>query len=214
MTASVAKSALIFFMVVVLGNLDCQAAAGSPKTKKYEQYIGRLLQVRDFGMHYYEDGAADASVLFPSNDSQPYDTPRPAVLELVRLRERSVPLLIDCLSDGRLTSIHFDGNVTTKEMRVPVGYVCLDILLAVTRGKPSAGPDCESDGLGACIKWGFYFRPDDYFGCTRQECKARPWVKVVQKTWRREFLLHQLHFVNPYNGQGIQEYGRFADPKN
>ena len=68
----------------------------------YHKYVDPLVTVADFGIQYSDDGAADASVLFPRTDTNPYDRPRDPVIALVRLRKRSVPLLIDCLSDGRV----------------------------------------------------------------------------------------------------------------
>jgi hypothetical protein len=151
---------------------------------QYAKYMDALLQVKDFGTHYYDDGAADATVLFLS-DKVPWESPRDAVLAFVRLGRASLPLLIDCLDDGRLTAIRFDGNITTRPMNVPVGYVCLDILMGVTRGKPAHEPDCAGDGLGACMETGFYFRPDNYYHCWKGRCFVRPWVFAVQRTWRR-----------------------------
>jgi len=172
----------------------------------YHTYIDALLAVRDFGIHYYEDGAADASVLFPSTDATPYDRPRDPVIALVRLRDRSFPLLIDCLNDGRITSVRFDGNRITKPMGVPVGYVCLDILMGTASGRPVSDPECADDGLGACMNYGFYFRPDDYYNCSQHECLPRPWVTVVKQNWRTQFLAHRLRFDNPYDGLKVEEY--------
>lgn len=180
---------------------------------QYLQYIDPLVKVKDFGMSYYEDGAADASVLFPRNSDNPYDKPRDPVIALVRLGAKSFPLLIDCLDDRRVTTVRFEGNNITRPMNVPVGYVCLDILMAITWGKPVADPDCSADGLGACMNHGFYFRPDDYSNCWPRECLLRPWVKVVQRNWRREYLRGHLRFHNPYDDLGVEEYKEFRSKK-
>ena len=76
-------------------------------------------------------------------------TPRDPVLAVVRLGAKSTPLLIDCLSDGRTTAARFAGNTVSKPMQVPVGYVCLDILIGTTKSRPVHEPDCADDGLGA-----------------------------------------------------------------
>ena len=141
---------------------------------QYTKYIDPLLQAKDLGIHYYDDGAADATVLIPESDKVPLDSPSDAVLAFVRLARGSIPLLIDCLDDGRLTTVLFDGNATTRAMHVPVGYVCLDILMGVTHGKPAHVPDCSDDGLGACMETPFYFRPDDYYHCWKDRCFVRP----------------------------------------
>ncbi len=169
----------------------------------YDKYIGALLAVKDFGISYSEDGAADASILEPfhwEGSNIQYDRPPDAVVGLESLGARSVPLLIDCLTDGRLTAAHFDGGSITKPMSVPVGYLCLDILTVVVRGEPVATRECNTDGLGGCMHFGFYFRPDDYFNCWEgRRCNPRPWVSVVQRNWKREFLQHRLRFHNRFD---------------
>jgi len=178
---------------------------------EYHRYVDALLEVNDFGAHYYEDGAADASVLFPESPQAPYDYKRPPepVIALIRLRERALPVLIDCLDDGRVAKIVFEGNKLTRPMNVPVGYVCLDVLMNVAMGKPVSDPECADDGLGACMNYGFYFRPDDYYDCSDRECVLRPWVFVVQRKWKEQFLAHRLRFRNPYNSLDVDEYKEF-----
>jgi hypothetical protein len=82
-------------------------------------------------------------------------------------------------------------------MNVPVGYVCMDILMNVVVGRPVSDPGCSDDGLGACMNNGFYFRPDDYYECSEKNCFLRPWVLVVQRKWRQAYLSHLLKFHNP-----------------
>jgi hypothetical protein len=169
----------------------------------YDKYVGALLAVKDFGISYSEGGAADASILEPfhwEGSSIQYDKPPDAVIALESLEARSIPLLIDCLNDGRITAARFDGGSITKPMNVPVGYLCLDILTVVVRGEPVTTRECNRDGLGWCMHLGFYFRPDDYFNCWEgRQCKPRPWVSIVQRNWRREFLLHRLRFHNAFD---------------
>jgi hypothetical protein len=174
----------------------------------YRRSINPLLEVTDFRISYFEDGAADASVLFPESNQKPYEYLMPAepVAALVRLRDKGVPILIDCLSDGRITRMRFGGNTITQPMNVPVGYVCLDILMQEVQGNQVSGPDCAYDGLGACMKTGFYFRPDDYYRCTERNCLLRPWVLVVQETWRKAYLAHRLRYRNPYDAIPLEEY--------
>jgi hypothetical protein len=184
----------------------------------YHSYIDSLLEVKDFGTHYVEDGAADASVLFPTERTPIFHLDRPSdeVIVLVQLGNKSIPLLIDCLGDGRLTTVRFNGNMTTKFMNVPVGYVCLDILSTIVKGAPVSERECGFDGLGACMSNGFYFRPDDYWDCLENigRCKVRPWIAVVQRNWKREFLQKRLRFRNPYGGVSpLSEYKEFAMPK-
>lgn len=182
--------------------------------QEYHKYIDPLLEVKDFG-GYFDDAAADASILFPGNSTHPSDRPNDPAVALVRLGEKGTPLLIDCLSDGRVTNIRFGGNYITKPMSVPVGYVCLDILMGTTSSKSLAEHDCADDGLGACMNSDFYFRPDDYYDCVdhRQLCLLRPWILVVQRNWRREFLRKRLHFQNPYSDLEMDKHKELTTPK-
>lgn len=119
----------------------------------YHKYIDPLLEVKVFGTHYLEDSAADAAVLVPFERSSTFhhEGPSEPVIELIHLGPKSVPLLIDCLDDGRITTVRFEGNTIRKPRDVPVGYVCLDIQTASIRGKSVSDLECNSDGLGACM---------------------------------------------------------------
>src|SRR5579863_4165402 len=55
---------------------------------EYLKYIDPMLSIKDFGIQYVDDGAADASVLYPSDNK-----PRDPVLALVRLGVKGTPLL-------------------------------------------------------------------------------------------------------------------------
>lgn len=185
------------------------------KKSEYTRYVDALIAVQDYGTHYYEDGAADASVVYPANTEPPYGyrEPVPAVVDLIRLGVYGLPLLIDCLSDARLTKMRFDGNTITQAMNVPVGYVCLDILMSEVRQRPVWESRCDGDGLGVCINYGFYFRPDDYWECRSQQCEPRPWVLVVQRTWKKAYLAHRLSVHNPYDDFPVEEYAHLRTKK-
>lgn len=201
-TLNVIRPSALLLLFALL--VPAAASATQPRLASaadYHRYIDPLLSVKDFRTHYFEDGAADATVLFPEGDADhPYLRPADPVAALVRLRERSIPPLIDCLSDGRITSMHFDGNPMTQPMNVPVGYVCLDILMDVTKDSAVDDPDDCGDGFGACIHTRFYFRPDDYTMCWGGDsCLLRPWINVVKRNWRAQYLAYRLRFRNPYD---------------
>lgn len=183
--------------------------------KEYHRSIDPLIAVQDYGTHYIEDGAADASIVHPESPEPPYGyrEPAPAVVDLIRLGAHGLPALIDCLSDGRRTKMRFDGNATTSAMDVPVGYVCLDILMSEVRGQPVSDPDCADDGLGACINDGYYFRPDDYYDCIRETFVPRPWVLVVQRKWRDAYRARRLRVRNPYDDLPVEEYAHLRTKK-
>lgn len=187
------QSVIGLISMLICGSSHTVAGEGTlGRRSDYTRYVDPILTVRDFGTRYTEDGAGDASVLYGSNGK----TPEP-ILTLIRLGPQSVPLLIDCLTDGRVTSMRFSGNTVSKPMNVPIGYVCLDILMGTTTG-PVFEPNCADDGMGACMKVGFYFRPDDYSGCWTDHCLPRPWVSVVHKNWRQLYLRRKIRFENPY----------------
>jgi len=152
---------------------------------------------KDFDTVYVNDGAADASVLWPNGSFKP----DPTVLAIFHLRQKGLPLLIDCLHDLRVTNVVCNGAQFKEPEPVPVGFVCLDILMGTTFGGITNIKDCADDGLGACMEPGYYFRPDDYeYPCCLGYgiCMSRPWVQVVQRNWRRAYLCGQLKFKNPY----------------
>jgi hypothetical protein len=165
--------------------VDC-VPRNSHERSAYKKYIEPLLSVRDFHMSYADDGAADATVTCPGDCSDRAPSSVPEVATLMKNPTITVPLLIDCLDDNRLTSVRFVDNEMIHPMQVPVGYVCLDILMSRFVSEPIAENDCRDDGIGACMNLDFYFRPDDYYHCFTDSCVPRPWVLVVQKNWRRE----------------------------
>jgi hypothetical protein len=139
---------------------------------------------------YVEDGAAWMSVLDGSSAT---------VKAIVSLGAEAIPLLISHLDDTRLTSATFDGGVTRgRPIRVPVGYLCLDILLEIVDDRaPVFIKDCADDGLGACIEPDYYFRPDEYYPGAWKEYRAREGVRVVKRSWERAYRSKLLHFRSP-----------------
>ncbi|MBM3763098.1 MAG: hypothetical protein FJW36_22985 [Acidobacteria bacterium] len=163
------------------------------KPQEYSQRIDPLLQIKNFGMSYSEDGAADGSILRPHDRS----LLSPHTLSLVNLRNQAIPILIDCLSDQRVSAAVFQGNNITRQIRVPIGYLCLDLLLELTTAAGIFIRDCADDGLGACVNQDYYFRPDDYSNCWPDHCLPKPWLFRVQANWRRAYTARRLKFVNP-----------------
>ncbi len=133
---------------------------------------------------YGEDGSHDATVLalYQDNDGEVIP-PKKEVRDIVALKDKAVPLLIECLDDTRPTSAIFIGGYVTGKPypKVPVGHVCLDILIHIAKNLDDNEKDCprgESE-LGACIKDGFYFRPDDYNNIGGK----RAIVRIVKANW-------------------------------
>jgi hypothetical protein len=86
---------------------------------------------------------------------------RAHVRAILDLEPSCIPVLVAHLDDQRLTSAKFDGGrFAHAPIQVPLGYICLDILLHATSGNAVHVADCADDGLGACVRSGYYFRPD------------------------------------------------------
>lgn len=188
----IARLAAVLFCGAVCSASHSVAGEGALGSKSdYVRYVEPILTVTDFGTRYTEDGAGDASVLRRFNGKSP-----DPIMALLRLGPKALPLLIDCLMDGRVTSMRFSGSTVSKPMNVPIGYVCLDVLMGTIRG-PVSEPECADDGMGACMKQEFYFRPDDYSQCWPDFCLPRPWVRVVQENWKRLYQKRKLRFENP-----------------
>jgi hypothetical protein len=137
-------------------------------------------------IQYSEDGAADASVL---RDGLP-NWPVKEVKAIVALKEKAIPLLIECLTDTRSTVATFHGGFIDwkSPVRVPVGHVCLDILLSIIDHNPAIFfEECADDGLGACVREGYYFRPDDYVPTGGWEYYERSIVRLVKANWQQAY---------------------------
>jgi hypothetical protein len=131
---------------------------------------------------YVEDGAADGTLLV----QPPSGKPLPLVERIIACPDEAGPELIACLDDERITQIQCKTKRTSfKPQGVPMGYLCLDLLLALTESNPIVSVlDCADDGLGACVHSGYYFRPDDYVR-TGPRLKPLPVVYKVKKAWVR-----------------------------
>ena len=111
------------------------------------------------------------------------------VKDIVALRDKAIPLLIEHLDDTRPTSATtFQGGyLTDKPIRVPVGYVCLDILINIIGVKNRLiYSEEEHGGFGSEIKDGYYFRPDDY-RIIGEIFEERPIVRIVKANWQKAY---------------------------
>jgi hypothetical protein len=172
---------------------------------QYQAYIDPLVTVKDFGIDFSDSGAADVSIVQPfhwdSFHHIQYDRPPDAVIALAALAAKAVPLLIDCLDDGRLTAARFSRTSDNTSMNVPVGYLCMDILNTVIEDERIKPQECNRDGLGWCIHDGFYFRPDAFDCKDRHNCTPLPVVTLVQRNWRQEFVQfgNSMRFDNQFD---------------
>ena len=183
------------FLVLSLGFGQSNAKRLS-SAHDYRKYIDPLVSVPDFGRLYYDDGAADGSVLFTVDAKGLQGPPKKEVEAILDLKSASIPLLIDCLSDTRLTSATFSGD-WGENAKVAVGYICMDLLTVTTRGPQGSQMGCEYDGLGSCMAEGYHFRPDDYIRRIRAY-DAKPWIRQVQRNWRTIHSRKQVRFKDPF----------------
>jgi hypothetical protein len=170
--------------------LACSATAQQQKGRdNLEKLVEALAQAPTLNCNYSEDGAADATVM---------EQPVQAVKDIVKLRGKAIPFLIQHLNDLRLTNATFNGGFSRdKPIRVPVGYICLDILLSIVSGKsPVKIRNCFDDGLGACVEPGYYFRPDEYYPAG-ENYLARDGVYRAKKNWQQAYSTGKLNFSYP-----------------
>ena len=171
---------LISFLLTASQTSSAQTHSNNSGTA---QYIDALVSYQNFGRVYVEDGAADGSVTSSERPPQ-------AVKNILDLGPKAIPLLIAHLDDTRLTSATFEGGFTWgKPIRVPVGHVCLDILLHIIgENRHVFDWECGDDGLGACVKKGYYFRPDEYYPVgTSNEYIERLGVRVAKANWLKAY---------------------------
>ncbi len=121
------------------------------------------------------------------------ENPIQSVRDIVNLGADAIPLLIAHLDDTRPTSAIFDTN---RPKPVPVGHVCLDILTHIVQGPGILIEDCADDGLGACIKRGYYFRPDAYTRAERRYV-AHSDVQQVKLRWHQAYMKGRVRFRYP-----------------
>jgi len=108
-------------------------------------------------------------------------------------------MLIAHLDDTRLTSAklcsYFPGG-RSECAPVPVGYVCLDILMSIVRAPTIIRSECGDDGFGACIVNGYYFRPDAYVR-NGDRFVANAEVHRVKSNWQRANRKRYLKYEYP-----------------
>jgi hypothetical protein len=175
------------------GSQAIQQAQGRAPGKSTRRYIDALVSAPIL-VTYSNDGAADMTVTEVGADQAGVvRNPLPEIRNIVHLREKAIPLLIEHLDDTRLTSARFDAN---NPRAVPVGHVCLDILTNIIDAPKILRKDCPDDGLGACIQRGYYFRPDAYI-LKGSSCQARPEVARVKQNWLRAYKKKYIKYKYP-----------------
>lgn len=161
--------------------------------------IDALISAPNLHVKYVEDGAADGTVLAVYPDSDGYATNPIAqeVKDIVGLRDKALPILIECLDDTRPTSatVSSGGYLTDKPVRVPVGHICLDILINIVGVENRLiYAEAEYGGFGSEMKTGYYFRPDDYRTDGKEFFEPRPIIKIVKTNWQKAYRDGQIKY--------------------
>ena len=159
---------------------DSENSAAQVAAPPTDEDVVNLLGVR---FVYVEDGACEDRVT--DNDSS-----RDAALVDRVTCEAAVPLLIAHLGDARPTwsVIIARGDA----VRVPLGYLCLDILLAMSRAdSPVFDPDAPGDdAFWSCTRNEFFFEPS----ILREGKTAPARMAEVRKAWEEAFTAGNLRF--------------------
>ncbi len=184
----------IFFLLLIIAG-SCFAQTKKTVENPNEKLIDALVNAPEL-QSYYDDGAGDATVLEIDGDNKVRDLKK-EVRDILLLKQKAIPLLIEHLSDERLTAATFSGGFISPSQtyHVPVGFICLDILTSIIGNNKTVyyKYECGDDGMGSCINEGFYFRPDDYKSAGK-ELHQRDIVNIVRKNWEKAYRLGKIKY--------------------
>ncbi len=156
-----------------------------------EELMQQLVEEPDFGLTYIDDGAGDGTVV--------RETPQPVVRKIIDLGPSAIPILIEHLDDRRLTSALYKGGHHWKDpIRVPLGFVSLDLLIEITRDTKllfiNGQKHCEFDGMGACVKPGYYAKPGVFLG---SDVASKNRIKRLKQNWQKTYRNGAVRFERP-----------------
>ena len=119
------------------------------------------------------------------------------IKNILACQDKAIPVLIDNIDNKTESLICFRGGIEkTATMPVTVGFLAQDILLHINGwDEDITYPDCNDDGLGACFKNEFYFRPDNFFLKDREQITDK--VKQVQRNWLEAYNNNKFGFISP-----------------
>ena len=185
------RGLLIVCALVVARPALCQPAGCT--VPELESTLTALVELEDLGGIYFEDAAADGSVVMLPPD---YLVARPEIVPFLRCEARAAEVLIAHIDDTRVTSARFKGGAHWPQpMRVPLGVLCLDILISLSPfDSPVRDPETEdNDGLGAGVLAEFYFRPDA-FDIRNAAYTPDTHVLAVKEAWEKALHDGRLRF--------------------
>jgi hypothetical protein len=193
------KTPILFLaLLLALPAYPKKSQLGRPKLDR-DRILAALLTTDFPNNIYYDDGAGDGSlILYKQDEKAEYDiVPDPTVKELVNAGDASLPLLISCIGDARPTRIEFKPARAERFVRVPLGYVCLELTTMLVRTplpKVAMDSDCSTDGIGVCYHEGYYFRPDVL---AAEPAAGTKKMAAVQANWQRLLKENSIRFEYP-----------------
>ncbi len=179
------------FILLLIGIF---AATGNAAPARGNEDLITALLNASLTTFYSDDGAADATVTALATSDPSHQTTSKEVRAILDLGPRCIPLLIAHLDDRRLTKARFSGGAfRNAPIQVPLGHICLDILLHATKGRTIHIENrWWDDGLGVGFQPKFYFRPDVLFG---HGGVAR--MRRVKARWQRAYKAKKISFEYP-----------------
>ena len=177
----------LHILTTTLLALTCAQPGHANPQQSSNKYIDALASAPNLP-RYSADGAADVSVTaYDMNDPGTVEHHIPAVLNIVNLGSKAIPMLIAHLDDMRPTSATFRSERYRRIVRVPLSYVCLDLLTNIVMETPRIFvKPCTDDGLGACVHESFYFWPDS-FAQKGGKYVAHHEIHMAKAYWRRAY---------------------------
>jgi hypothetical protein len=150
-------------------------------SKRLEERLVSLAQVRPSRPVYVEDGAGDGSLTRHPEAQE-------AVKAILACPKSAATVLVKHLDDRMLTHVLAEtasnppgtGDPGLITRRVVLGVLALDLLLQMFV-EPSSTvyiADCADDSLGACVEPEFYFRPDAGVAIAQSTKKA--WSRLLR----------------------------------
>ena len=150
-------------------------------SKRLEERLISLAQVRPSHPVYVEDGAGDGTLT-------QHPEAQEAVKAILACPKSAAAVLVKHLDNRMITHVLAEtaskqpgtGDPGSITRRVVLGVLALDLLLQMFV-EPSSTvyiADCADDGIGACVQPEFYFRPDSAAATARSTKKA--WSRLLR----------------------------------
>ena len=165
---------LAILVSIALNPDDCSS-------KRLEERLISLAQVRPSRPVYVEDGAGDGTLTRHPEAKEAVNAilacPKSAAAVLVKHLDDRTPTHVLAETASNPSGTGDPGSITR---RVALGVLALDLLLQMFVEPSSIVyiADCADDGLGACVQPEFYFRPDS--GASTAQSAKKAWSRLLR----------------------------------